>query len=70
MLPPFGEEGHSPKENAGFLDTTNHMLNTKAACKIPVTTKSHVVQVWHSANEILHVIFARVKTFSCFIECK
>ena len=45
MLPPFGEEGCSANENAGFpVTTTPHGNKSNENPGFPVTTKPHVVK--------------------------
>ena len=52
ILPPFGEEGHSPNENAGFpVTTTPHGNKSNENAEFPVTTKLHVEEEGYSANE-------------------
>ena len=48
MLPPFGEEGHSPNENAGFPVITNITCNRSIEnAGFPYTTKLHAEEGDH-----------------------
>ena len=49
MLPPFGKEGHSPNENAGFPVITNTTCNrSNDNTEFPDTTKLHAKQGGHT----------------------
>ena len=52
MLPPFGEEGHSPNENVGFPVTRNTTCNRSIEnAGFPYIAKLHAEEEGHSANE-------------------
>ena len=52
MLPPFGEKGYSPNENARFLVITKTIWQQRNEnAGFPVTTKLHAEEEGHPANE-------------------